>query len=238
MEQIRHANIPLRLKNVKNPGGRGTIIYPSQDYGKVVVPITPPHSGSSSPTSPNPQPGTLSFMNANGYYGNSCHRRAPTALTSKDSIVLVNIQSNRRTKSHGFLAQIFQSLDERNVVVDLITSSEQNVSLALEAFDNVMDLQRLQKNLEKCGTVSVLPNMSIVSVIGHKMRNMVGINGESLTSRRMSNDSYKMQARYFLSLLVAVSTYILSAKEPVRLMSRKFFNNTLPSGSAHRKIAS
>lgn len=178
MEQIRHANIPLRLKNVKNPSGRGTIIYPSQEYGKALTPITPPQSGSASPICSTPQPGVTSFMNANGYYGSTCHRRAPTALTSKDSIVLVNIQSNRRTKSHGFLAQIFRYLDERNVVVDLITSSEQNVSLALEAFDNPIDLQRLVKNLERCGMVSVLPNMSIVSVIGHKMRNMVGINGK------------------------------------------------------------
>jgi aspartate kinase len=184
MEQIRSANIPLRLKNVKNPSGHGTIIYPSQEYGK--APLTPPSSGMSTPD-PSITIGTAllpnvsSFMSANGYYGESNHRRAPTALTTKDSIVLLNIQSNRQTKSHGFLAQVFHSLDKRNVIVDLITSSEQNVSLALSELENPEELQGLVVELEKYGKVSVLRNMSIISVIGHKMRNMVGINGASLS---------------------------------------------------------
>lgn len=155
MEQIRNSNTPLRLKNVQNPGGRGTIVYPSQDYGRSLRDITPPdsNSGGGSPGSCTPVPGVSSFMHANGYYGESRHRRAPTALTSKPSIVLFNIQSNRKTKSHGFLAQIFHHLNERNIVVDLIASSEQNVSLAMESFDNPLHLQRLVKSLERYGKV-------------------------------------------------------------------------------------
>ncbi|KAG0646564.1 Aspartate kinase [Hyphodiscus hymeniophilus] len=181
MEQIRNANIPLRLKNVKNPAGCGTIIYPSLAYGK--APPTPPSSGMITPD-PNVNmdaallPNVSSFMNANGYYGESNHRRAPTALTTKDSIVLLNIQSNRQTKSHGFLAQVFHCLDQRNIIVDLITSSEQNVSLALSVLEHPEELQRLVVELEKYGRVSVLRDLSIISVIGHKMRNMVGINGQ------------------------------------------------------------
>jgi aspartate kinase len=151
MEQIRNSNTPLRLKNVQNPSGRGTIVYPSQDYGRSLRDITPPDSNSGSPQSSTPVPGVSPFMNANGYYGESRHRRAPTALTSKPSIVLLNIQSNRKTKSHGFLAQVFHHLNERNIVVDLITSSEQNVSLAMESFDNPLHLQRLVKSLEWYG---------------------------------------------------------------------------------------
>jgi aspartate kinase len=113
MEQIRTANIPLRLKNVKNPEGKGTIIYPSQ-------------SGSSSPKSLPmasgfiPNSTIMSFMSANGYYGNSQSRRAPTAITSKENIVLINVQSNREKKSHGFLAQVFRKLDEECAVADLV----------------------------------------------------------------------------------------------------------------------
>lgn len=181
MEQIRSANIPLRLKNVKNPSGCGTIIYPSQTYGQMA--LTPPESRRGTPE-PNsgvatePVSNVSSFMSANGYYGVSHHRRAPTALTTKDSIVLLNIQSNRRTKCHGFLAQVFHSLDKQNVVVDLITSSEQNVSLALSELESEEKLQRLVVELEGFGKVNILRDMSIISVIGHKMRNMVGINGE------------------------------------------------------------
>src|SRR4051794_14912116 len=124
MEQIRVASIPLRLKNVKNPEGTGTIIYPSQSSGS----SSPSSKSSQSSSMTTPNPDISSFMSANDYYGESQSRRTPTAITTKDSIVLINIQSNREKRSTGFLAQVFQKLNEMNAVADLITSSEQSVS--------------------------------------------------------------------------------------------------------------
>lgn len=118
-------------------------------------------------------------MSANGYYGTSQSRRAPTALTTKDSIVLVNIQSNRTTKSHGFLAEVFNRLDALGAVTDLITSSEQSVSLALSGLEEEGEVE-VERSLGKCGDVQVVRDVAIVSVIGHKMRNKVGIAGTSL----------------------------------------------------------
>jgi aspartate kinase len=149
MEQIRHANIPLRLKNVINPEGTGTIIYPSQSSG-----TSSPKSESSEDSRSGyiPNSGISSFMIANGYYGESQSRRTPTALTSKESIVLINVQSNRERKSHGFLAHVFQILNEMKAVADLITSSEQSVSLAISSLeDDVEKTGRLIVSLEKCG---------------------------------------------------------------------------------------
>jgi aspartate kinase len=168
MDQIRCANIPLRIKNVRNPEGSGTIIFPSNETGSGE---STPGSGSGSST-PSLE---AAIMKANGYYGPSKHRRAPTALTTKSDILLVNVQSNRQTKCHGFLAQVFAQLNSLSVVVDLITSSETSVSLAL---GNVENRVCLVEGLEKCGKVEVLSDMAIVSVIGHRMRNMVGIAGQ------------------------------------------------------------
>jgi aspartate kinase len=175
MEQIRNANIPLRLKNVKNPAGSGTIIYPSNRSGA----SSPKSDSDSRPATPLTRANSIaSFMSANGYYGESQSRRTPTALTSKDSIVLVNIQSNREKKSHGFLAQVFGKLNQLNAVADLITSSEQSVSLAISTLDTAEKIERLVESLGKCGKVEILRDVAIVSVIGHKMRNMVGIAGK------------------------------------------------------------
>lgn len=153
MEQIRNASIPLRLKNVKNPEGSGTIIYPSQSSGS-----SSPSSSASESSSGGSNSVISSFMSANGYYGESQCRRTPTALTTKDSIVLINIQSNREKKSHGFLAHVFQKLDEMKAVADLITSSEQSVSLAISSLaDHAEKAERLIASLEKCGKVSTYP---------------------------------------------------------------------------------
>jgi aspartate kinase len=80
-------------------------------------------------------------------------QRHPTAVTIKERIVVLNVQSNRKSVSHGFLAGIFGTLDRFGVVVDLISTSEVFVSMAIE---DVLDRKlqaRLVRDLEKIGIV-------------------------------------------------------------------------------------
>lgn len=167
VEQIQKSSVPLRLKNVKNPHGAGTVVLPTV-------------SGTSTPSS--------AFMISNGYHGGSGelqYRRTPTAMTVKDSIIIINVLSHRNSKSHGFLAKIFEQLDRCRLVVDLVTTSEKSVSLAVSsATEQASDIKTATAEIGKLGNVSVTNGMSIVSVVGHNMRNMVGIAGESLPVRR------------------------------------------------------
>ena len=105
MEQVIRARIPIRIKNVENPDGPGTIIYPDEGFPRGLNSAPPDHEG-----------------------GLKEEDKAPTAVTIKDSIIVVNIHSNRKTISHGFLARIFGTLDRAGVVVDLISTSEVHVS--------------------------------------------------------------------------------------------------------------
>ena len=148
MEQIRNVHVPLRLKNVNNPTGAGTIIYPSTtpSSSPYSIPRTPKsHSGTSTPLS--------TFMTANGYHGDTQHRRTPTAVTVKDSIIVINVLSHRNIKSYGFLAQIFERLDHHKIVVDLITTSEKSISLAVSSADDTLAIKRVTAEIEKLGTV-------------------------------------------------------------------------------------
>ncbi|KAI8665525.1 Aspartokinase [Fusarium sp. Ph1] len=181
MDQIRHASIPLRLKNVFNPSGSGTVIYPSQAFSPILAPVTPPQSDSESGSSASCP--TASFMLQNGYHGAQQVRRRPTAVTVKDSIILVNIACNRNTKSYGLLSGVFGRLEELGVNVDLVSTNERNVSVAFQATDESENIShRLRTELEKCGKVIVTRDMAIVSVIGHKMRNKVGVASEILST--------------------------------------------------------
>ncbi|KAJ7255408.1 hypothetical protein C8J57DRAFT_1721939 [Mycena rebaudengoi] len=56
----------------------------------------------------------------------------PTAVTMKERIVVLNLNSNRKSVSHGFLAGIFGTLERFGVVVDLNNTSEVHVSMAIE----------------------------------------------------------------------------------------------------------
>ena len=80
--------------------------------------------------------------------------RLPTAVTIKENIVALSVHSNRKTLSHGFLAKIFETLDQFGVVVDLISTSEVHVSMAIGDALEKRTFGRLVRDLKKSGTVS------------------------------------------------------------------------------------
>ncbi|KAF2499590.1 aspartate kinase [Lophium mytilinum] len=191
IEQICNAQIPLRLKNVKHPERPGTIVFPS-----IATPTTSPKStpGNSSPVSSEDDAARTKavFMTKNGYYGESQYRRTPTAVTAKDSITVFNIRSNGRARPQEFLGQIAQRLGRHEYTIDLISSSQQMLSLAVSSEGSRKSNSNIEETvaeLSEIGIVTVAKHMSIISVVGHKMRNMVGISGEvfsALASARVS----------------------------------------------------
>ncbi|TID29339.1 hypothetical protein CANINC_002022 [Pichia inconspicua] len=163
MEQVINARIPIRIKNVMNPNGEGTIIYPD-NIGKKGE-STPPHPPVSLDLLP------IEFLNKKKL-------KIPTAVTAKNDIAVVNIHSNKKTLSHGFLANVFGILDKHRMVVDLISTSEVHVSMAV----NYNKEKRKQfliviEDLKKYGAVDVTYDLSIVSLVGIHMKQLIGTAG-------------------------------------------------------------
>ncbi|KAH8551720.1 Aspartate/glutamate/uridylate kinase [Umbelopsis sp. PMI_123] len=175
MEQVIRASIPIRIKNVENPKGQGTIIFPDL-------------AASNGYATPPPAPEVLA---QNGYHLDLT-RKHPTAVTVKDNVCVLNIHSNRKNVSHGFLAKIFTILDRFNIIVDLISTSEVHVSMALGADIVESTLESAQSELEKLGRVDVLYNMAILSLVGKQMKNMVGISGKMFSTLAESNVNIEM----------------------------------------------
>ncbi|KAG5634927.1 hypothetical protein H0H81_000303 [Sphagnurus paluster] len=185
MEQAIRRKIPIRIKNVENPQGGGTVIYPdpevNEDDDLNVV---------NEPVSRATLPATLQRMSL--IEEDQKRKRLPTAVTIKEHIVVLNVNSNRKSVSHGFLAGIFGTLDQYGVVVDLISTSEVHVSMAIEDGLAKKILERLIKELKKNGTVSVHRDMAILSLVGKEMRNMVGIAGKMFTTLAQGNVNIEM----------------------------------------------
>lgn len=171
MEQVIRAKIPIRIKNVENPAGSGTVIYPQHDSASLDAALDAAASV------------TIAADKV---------VRLPTAVTIKDSIIVINIHSNRKTISHGFLARIFGTLDRAGVVVDLISTSEVHVSMALQDFINKKQLDRLVRDLEKLGHITVGRNMAILSLVGRQMRHMVGTAGKMFATLAEGNINIEM----------------------------------------------
>lgn len=142
MEQVIKSDIPIRIKNVENPKGHGTIIFPDNIS----------NNKSNGYATPPPTPAVLA---QNGYHLD-LSRKHPTAVTVKDKICVLNVHSNRKNVSHGFLAKIFMALDEHNIIVDLISTSEVHVSMALSSDVVESNLDKALVELKKLGTVRIL----------------------------------------------------------------------------------
>ena len=129
----------------RSPRGLGTVIHPNSDLdaseaGEILLP---------EPLSAD----KLDYLQL----VEQGHKKLPTAVTIKERIIVLNVNSNRKSVSHGFLAGIFGMLDRYGVVVDLISTSEVHISMAIEDTHEKKTVEKLVKDLEKYGTVSPRP---------------------------------------------------------------------------------
>ena len=111
----------------------------------------------------------------------------PTAITIKHQILVLNVHSNKRSLSHGFFANIFTVLDRWRLSVDLISTSEVHISMALHSESEMINggdddkeivdasLRGAIHDLAQYGTVDVIDGMAILSLVGKQMKNMTGI---------------------------------------------------------------
>ncbi|KAI8818112.1 Aspartate/glutamate/uridylate kinase [Fimicolochytrium jonesii] len=147
MEQVIRASIPIRIKNAFKPDGNGTVIVPDgwrhPQHSDAIEVVTPngtrlprdaPQNSSTSSSSPSP--------------------KRPTAVTIKENAIVLNVHSNRKSVAHGFFAHIFLALDRHGVVVDLISTSQVHVSMALGGNVNEERLGKALAELRTYGTVS------------------------------------------------------------------------------------
>jgi aspartate kinase len=197
MEQAIKKRVPIRIKNVERPQGGGTVIFPApEESGDAAEgaalrqPQTPSVSGASTPW------GSMSENFGTAAATAPQPRKLPTAVTIKDDVWVLNVHSNRKTLSHGFFARIFGTLDAHGIVVDLISTSEVHVSMALSSAQANLRrpraLDRVRAELSNVGTVSVLRDMAILSLVGTQMRHMVGVAGKMFSTLAEGNINIEM----------------------------------------------
>ena len=195
MEQVIRESIPIRIRNVTNPSGTGTTILPDSMKAFASIDITSPRL----PTPP-------AFRSRKTGLSHTLINRAkrPTAVTVKNRILVINLRSNKRTSSRGFLERTFAILDKWRLSVDLIASSEVNVSMAFYCHRELVrgdgeerqivdtDLRGAVDELAKVGAVELVDEMAIVSLVGQEMKNMVGISGAMLSVLGKHNINIEM----------------------------------------------
>ena len=93
------------------------------------------------------------------------------SVSFKESIRVINIFSTKMINTSGFLRRVFEIFSESKVSVDLISTSEANISVTVDATQNI---DAVVAELSEFADVIVDDDKSQVSVIG---KNIVKLNG-------------------------------------------------------------
>ncbi|MDZ4661039.1 MAG: lysine-sensitive aspartokinase 3 [Pseudomonadota bacterium] len=93
----------------------------------------------------------------------------------KKNVTLVNIYSTRMLGAHGFLKSVFDIFARFRLSVDLISTSEVNLSLTLDPNFDAQSLQNAREELKLFSEVEINGDRAMISVIGGGIRRTHGL---------------------------------------------------------------
>jgi len=105
------------------------------------------------------------------------------SIQVKHSIILISIDTLNMWHQAGFLAEVFAAFKTHDFSVDLLSSSEFNVTLSLDSNAKLRDRQALDAliaDLNCFGRARVIEPCSAVSLVGHHIRTVLPHLGPTL----------------------------------------------------------
>lgn len=98
------------------------------------------------------------------------------AISSRSGITLVSMESMEMWHQVGFLANAFECFRRHGISVDLISTSESNVTVSIDVSANVTDseaLAALAADLEKLCRVTVINDCAAITLVGRRIRTIL-----------------------------------------------------------------
>lgn len=87
------------------------------------------------------------------------------AITFKENCAVITVTSSQTVMGYEFLAGVFDILRWHHLPVDVVTTTEASVSIAIE---NGSKIEKAVEQLNKYGSVDVLEDQGIISLVGCK----------------------------------------------------------------------
>ncbi|MBN8212241.1 MAG: bifunctional aspartate kinase/diaminopimelate decarboxylase [Xanthomonadales bacterium] len=98
------------------------------------------------------------------------------AISRRNGIVLVSMESMGMWQQVGFLADVFERFKRHGLSIDLIGSSETNVTVSLDPSENLVSsdvLARLSADLVEVCRVKVIAPCAAITLVGRGMRSLL-----------------------------------------------------------------
>ena len=95
------------------------------------------------------------------------------AISTRQGITLISMESMEMWHQVGFLANIFECFREHGVSVDLMSTSESNVTVSIDPVANYSDpstVNTLAESLSRLCRVSVIHDCAAITLVGRRIR--------------------------------------------------------------------
>jgi aspartate kinase len=103
------------------------------------------------------------------------------AVAAKDGITAIRIKSDRMLLAFGFLRKVFEIFESHRTSIDMIATSEVSVSMTIDQTDR---MNEIVSDLENYGTVEVVPDQTIICVVGDMIGESRGMAVQALEALR------------------------------------------------------
>ncbi|MBS0212624.1 MAG: bifunctional aspartate kinase/diaminopimelate decarboxylase [Proteobacteria bacterium] len=160
--------------------------------------------------------------------GTAIERSAATvpgvkAISSRRGIVLVSMETIGMWQQVGFLADTFEHFKRHGLSVDLIGSSEANVTVSLDPSDNLVNsdvLDALCADLAQVCRVKVIAPCAAITLVGRGMRSLLHKLGEVWAEFGRERVHLISQSSNDLNLTFVVDESLLDDDGPQGTMAR------------------
>ncbi len=97
------------------------------------------------------------------------------ALTFLEDVVIVTINAAGTLMGHHFLSNVFNTLKQYHITVDVVTTTEASVSIAMERPDN---LDTVIEELRDNGEITLTKHQGLISLIGFGLSDIRAMTGQ------------------------------------------------------------
>ncbi len=98
--------------------------------------------------------------------------RGPKSIACKKEISVINVYNPNMFLTHGFLFELFKTFEDLKIPVDLVSTSEVNVSITV---DKIYQLEEVIEELKKIGYIDIKSKMASISLVGEGIAGLPGI---------------------------------------------------------------
>ncbi len=99
------------------------------------------------------------------------------AINVRHKITLVSMDSMNMWHQAGFMGKIFSVYEKLGLSIDIVVTAQTNVTISLDTADNIISpiiLEELQQLLSQFCDVKIIKNCSAVTLVGYRMRALLG----------------------------------------------------------------